>query len=176
VDIGGSSNNGFWFIIGRVPVKLSAGIYGVLSKSSRNLNFAREWLWVHRNTARCLPTHPSWISVASGVELSCWVYCWRIFVNDSDMPSLQHHCHTLDLRMLLLSAHLVGRVRCAIMLSIPGIKPMAREFPLNGNVRCPFLYPSLKIIHCFLGIQRELQNISDSTARPFHTVLLAKLN
>jgi hypothetical protein len=46
------------------------------SKSSRNLNFKLECLWVHRNPDRCLPTHPFCISVASGVKLSSWVYCW----------------------------------------------------------------------------------------------------
>jgi hypothetical protein len=45
-----------------------------LSKSFLNLNFGRERSWVHRNTARCIPTHPSWISVASSIELSGWVY------------------------------------------------------------------------------------------------------
>jgi hypothetical protein len=54
--------------------------YMVLSKSSWNLNFVSEWLWVPQYTDRCLPTHPSWISVASNLELSGWVYCsWMYF-------------------------------------------------------------------------------------------------
>jgi hypothetical protein len=50
-----------------------------VSKSSGNLNFAREWLWVHRNTDKCLPTLPSWINVASGIEMNGWVYCWSTY-------------------------------------------------------------------------------------------------
>jgi hypothetical protein len=63
---GGSNTNATWM----------QRIYVVRSQSSRNLNSACEWLYVHRNTARCLPKHPSWISVANGVGLSDWVYCW----------------------------------------------------------------------------------------------------
>jgi hypothetical protein len=59
------------------------------SKSSRILNVAREWLWLHRNTARCLPTHPSWISVTSGVDLSGYVSCWRTYF---------HCCVSVSLR------------------------------------------------------------------------------
>jgi hypothetical protein len=50
-------------------------LYGVIQKFQK-FEFAREWLWVHRKTDRSLSTQPYWISVASGVELSGWVYCW----------------------------------------------------------------------------------------------------
>jgi hypothetical protein len=60
-----------------------------LSKISWNINFVHKWLWVLRNTNKCLPTYCSWISVASGVKLRGWVYFWWMYFHCCVSTSLQ---------------------------------------------------------------------------------------